>query len=116
MGEFNPIERNYVYQLGKELNIDKMNEALEYIKGEHDFDLLSSNEHKEKNTIRTIYSAKISKKDDIITISLVSNGFLKYMVRTIVGILVQITWIILLIIIGKSLLHKASKRIVVQGG
>ena len=27
---------------------------------------------------------------DIITISLVSNGFLKYMVRTIVGILIQI--------------------------
>ena len=34
----------------------------------------------------------------------------------LVGILVQITWIILLIIIGKSLLYKASKRIVVQGG
>ena len=34
----------------------------------------------------------------------------------LVGILVQITWIILLIIVGKSLLYKASKRIVVQGG
>ena len=62
-GEYNPIERNYVYQLGKELNIDKMNEALEYIKGEHDFNLLSSNEHEEKNTIRTIYKAKIAKKE-----------------------------------------------------
>ena len=90
VGEFNPIERNYVYQLCKNLNIEKMNQALEYIKGEHDFNLLSSNEHEEKNTIRSIYSAKIVSNKDIITISLVSNGFLKYMVRTVVGILIQI--------------------------
>lgn len=90
VGEFNPIERKYVYQLCKELNIEKMKEALEYIKGTHDFKYLSSNEVKEKNTIRTIYSAKLSKKGDYIQLSLIGNGFLKYMVRIIVGILIQI--------------------------
>ena len=90
MGEFNPIERNYVYQLGKELNIEKMNEALKYIIGTHDFKNLSSNEIKEKNTIRTIYKANITKKDDILQFSFIGNGFLKYMVRIIVGILIQI--------------------------
>ena len=34
----------------------------------------------------------------------------------LIGILVQIIWIIILILIGKLLLNKASKRIVVQGG
>ena len=34
----------------------------------------------------------------------------------LLGILIQIIWIILLILIGKFLLYKASKRIVVQGG
>ena len=90
IGEFNPIERKYVYQLGKNLNIERMNEALSYIIGEHDFSLLSSNEHKEKNTIRTIYEAKIIKKDNCIIMSFIGNGFLKYMVRIIVGILIQI--------------------------
>ena len=33
-----------------------------------------------------------------------------------IGIIFQIIWIVMLIIIGKLLLHKASKRIVVQGG
>ena len=90
IGDYNPIERNYVYQLCKKLNIDKMNEALNYIIGTYDFKYLSSNEIKEKNTVRTIYSAKIKKRRDYLEISLVSNGFLKYMVRVIVGILIQI--------------------------
>ena len=90
MGEYNPIERNYVYQLCKSLNIDKMNEALKYIKGTHDFERLSSNEHKEKNTIRTIYNVKIDVKNNILTFRITSNGFLKYMVRIITGILIQI--------------------------
>jgi len=90
MGMFNPIERNYVYQLGKGLNIKKMNEAIKYIKGEHDFKFLSSNEIKEKNTIRIMYDANIKTKGDYLEISLTSNGFLKYMVRIIVGILIQI--------------------------
>ena len=34
----------------------------------------------------------------------------------LIGILIQIIWIILLILLGKLLVHKASKRIVVQGG
>ena len=90
VGDFNPIERKYVYQLCKKLNIEKMKEALEYIKGTHDFKYLSSNEIKEKNTIRTIYNAKLYKKGDYIELSLIGNGFLKYMVRIIVGVLIQI--------------------------
>ena len=90
MGEYNPIERNYVYQLGKSLNVDKMLEALKQIEGEHDFKYLSSNEIKEKNTIRTIYSTKLKVKGDYVELSFIGNGFLKYMVRTIVGILIYI--------------------------
>ena len=90
MGEYNPIQRNYVYQLGKTLNIDKMKAALKYLKGTHDFERLSSNEHKEKNTIRTIYNTKLSLEGDILTLSFTANGFLKYMVRIMVGIIIQI--------------------------
>ena len=90
MGEYNPIERKYVYQLCKKLNIEKISKALDYIKGTHDFKNLSSNEAKEKNTIRTIYSAKVKVKDNYLEFSFIGNGFLKYMVRTLVGILIYI--------------------------
>lgn len=89
-GEYNPIERKYVYQFCKKLDEKKMKNALKYIKGTHDFSNLSSNEHKEKSTIRTIYSAKMKKQKDYIIISFVGNGFLKYMVRIMVGLLIQI--------------------------
>lgn len=90
MGEYNPIERNYVYQLGKRLNIQNMKDAIKYIKGTHDFKYLSSNEIKEKNTIRILYSVNIKEKGDYLELSFVGNGFLKYMVRIMVGILIQI--------------------------
>ena len=90
MGDFNPIERKYVYQLCKKLNTEKMNNAIKYIIGEHDFKYLSSNEIKEKNTVRTIYNARIKDKGNYLELSFIGNGFLKYMVRIIVGILIQI--------------------------
>ena len=63
MGEYNPTKRNYEYQYCKKLNIEKMKEAIKYIEGTHDFQNLSSNEIKEKSTIKTIYSAKIKKEN-----------------------------------------------------
>ena len=90
MGEYNPIERKYIYQLGKKLNIDMMKEALKKIEGQHDFKYLSSNEIKEKNTVRIIYKAKIKVNKDYVELSFIGNGFLKYMVRTIVGVLIYI--------------------------
>ena len=37
VGEYNPIEMNYVYQYCKSLNVDKMKEGAEFLIGEHDF-------------------------------------------------------------------------------
>ena len=36
-GEYNPLERNYVYQYGKKLDIEKMNDGIKYLIGKHDF-------------------------------------------------------------------------------
>ena len=37
MGEFNPIEKDYVYQYNKKLDINKMKKASKLFIGEHDF-------------------------------------------------------------------------------
>ena len=90
MGEYDPIKRNYEYQYCKKLNIEKMKEAIKYIEGTHDFQNLSSNEIKEKSTIKTIYSAKIKKEKDKLIFTFCGNGFLRYMVRVMVGVLIEV--------------------------
>lgn len=90
MGEYSPIKRNYEYQYCKMLNIDKMKEAIEKLKGTHDFQNFSSNEIREKSTIKTIYDAYIKKDGDIIIFTFCGNGFLRYMVRVMVGILISV--------------------------
>lgn len=89
MGEYNPIERNYVYQYNKKLNLENIIESLQYIKGKHDFRAFTSDKNK-INTIREIYSIDILEKNDILTIKIKGNGFLKYMVRIIVGVLIKV--------------------------
>jgi len=90
IGEYNPIERNYVYQLNKQLNIDLMNEAINFFKGEHNFKSFTKTTDEIKDYVRIIYDASITLNNNIITISLIGNGFLRYMVRNIVGVLIEV--------------------------
>ncbi len=90
VGSFNPIERNYVYQLCKKLDIKKIREATMLLQGTHDFQNFSSNEHKLKDTVRTVNEIKLIEDGDYLIMTFKSNGFLKYMVRIMVGILIQI--------------------------
>lgn len=90
MGEFNPIERNYVFQLCKKLNVNDMERAIKFFIGKHDFTTFSSNEAKMKNSVRTIFDADIIKNDNYLIITFIGSGFLKYMVRIMVGALIMV--------------------------
>ena len=91
MGEYNPIEVNYVYELCKELDINKMIEASKLFLGEHDFyNFCGYQESIEKNFVRIIESIEIKKDDNYVIIEIRGNGFIRYMVRMIVAILVEI--------------------------
>lgn len=89
VGEFDPIYEEYIYQYNKSLDIEKMKDACMYLIGEHDFRSFTSLDY-EKNCVRTIYSIDISIENDIIYIDFVGNGFLKYMVRNMVGLLIEV--------------------------
>lgn len=90
MGEYNPIERNYVYQYNSELDIDKMNNAIKYFIGEHDFTSFVSAEDVKEDKVRTIFDAKINKDGNKVCISFTGTGFLKYQVRIMVGNLIEV--------------------------
>lgn len=90
MGEFNPMMRNYVYQHCYFLNVPKMEEAIQYFKGEHDFRAFVTENRVKENCVRTIYDVSINECDSILDIKFVGNGFLRYQVRNMVGALLKV--------------------------
>lgn len=90
LGEYNPLERNYVYQYNYSLDINKMKEAIKYFEGEHDFRAFVTDNKEKENCIRTITSTNIEQVQDKLIITFTGNGFLRYQVRNIVGILLRV--------------------------
>lgn len=90
IGEYNPIEKNYVYQYNNDLDINKMKEAIKYFIGTHNFKSFTKVDDKKENFVRTIYEANIKIEDNKIYINFIGNGFLRYMVRNMVGTLINI--------------------------
>ena len=90
MNEYNPIDRNYIYQYNYQLDIDHMKEVIKVFEGEHDFRALVTENKEKENCVRTIYKTSIKEKNGILEISFTGNGFLKYQVRNMVGILIRV--------------------------
>ena len=90
LGEYNPIERNYVFQYNHELNVDSMKEAIKYFIGTHDYRAFVTENKDKENCVRTIDKATIEKKDNKLIITFHGNGFLRYQVRNMVGILIRV--------------------------
>lgn len=93
LGTYNPIERNYVFQYNKRLDIPEMERALKYLEGVHNFKSFTKTDDEKGDYVRNIIQATLirdNKNVHHITISLLGNGFLRYMVRNIVGLLIEV--------------------------
>ncbi len=90
VGEYNPIERNYVYQYCKPLNVDLMKEEIKSFIGVHNFKPFVSEEKDCDNYEREIYNAYIEKNNDKIIFYFIGSGFMKYQVRNMVGTLFKV--------------------------
>ena len=88
--EGSAIYRNLETHIQPKLDVEKMNQAVKYFEGEHDFKAFKASGTSNKSSIRTIYEAKVYKKEDRIYIELTGNGFLYNMVRIIAGTLVDV--------------------------
>ena len=85
-----PLKRKYTWHVSFPLDIDKMREAAEHLKGQHDFRSFCSVHTAVKSTVRTIYTLDIVKSGDEIIIRISGNGFLYNMVRIIAGTLAEV--------------------------
>ena len=85
------IYRNLETHIPMKLDIKKMQEAVKYFEGEHDFKAFKASGTSSKSSIRIIYKAEvIDAENERIYIELTGNGFLYNMVRIIAGTLVEV--------------------------
>lgn len=81
-----PFLHRYAHQVRHRLDIDYLNELSKRVIGTKDFKSFQSIGTEVHHTIRTIYRAEwIQKKPDILEFRITGSGFLKQMVRNIVG-------------------------------
>lgn len=90
IGEYNPLERNYVYQYNKKLNVEEMKKAIKNFNGEHNFKSFTKTDDKREDYVRKIFSTSILLEGNYIKIIFKGNGFLRYMVRNMVGALIAV--------------------------
>jgi tRNA pseudouridine38-40 synthase len=85
------LERNFSWHIRKPLNVNAMSESLCCLVGTHDFKAFEGIGSPRTHTIRTIHRAEIVKNGkDRLQVVIEGDGFLRYMVRNIVGTLVRI--------------------------
>ncbi len=85
------LGRNYFWHIRFPLDLQKMRKAAKYLIGTHDFSCFCATGTQVKDRVRTIMDIKINICDDgLIEITVESRGFLKYMVRNIIGTLVDV--------------------------
>ena len=89
-GEYNPLERNYVFQYNYDLDVKSMKEAIKYFLGKHDFRAFVTDNKEKDNCIREITKVDIKEEDKKIIFTFTGDGFLRYQIRNMVGILIRV--------------------------
>lgn len=73
-------------------NLDEnlMQEAAQYLIGEHDFSSFRGIHCQSRSTKRNVEKIEVKRSDSLITINIKANAFLRHMVRNIIGALVEV--------------------------
>ena len=85
-----PFKSDLEYTLGQTLDVEKMVGASKLFIGEHNYQNFTSKEVDDSNFVRNINGIDIYQDKENIEISMTGNGFMRYMVRMIVGNLIQV--------------------------
>jgi len=85
------IGRQYIWHIRKPLDREKMGAAMAHIIGRHDFKAFEGSGSPRQDTTREVFAAKlIEEPGGMLIFEIEAEGFLRYMVRNIVGTLVDV--------------------------
>ncbi|MFT6855834.1 MAG: tRNA pseudouridine38-40 synthase [Cyclobacteriaceae bacterium] len=94
-----PFNAPFIRDFGGQLNIEKMNEAVKYFEGTHNFKRYVSKPTAGTNMERAVNEAKILENEDIQAsftpqksyfLKIVGPGFMRYQIRLMMGALVEV--------------------------
>ena len=85
------VDNRYVWHIRQELQIGAMQSAAAQVVGEHDFKAFEGTGSPRTSTVRTIFRARLTQEPEgYLVFEIEGDGFLRYMVRNIVGTLVEV--------------------------
>ena len=84
------IYRGLEYHVPMKLDYEKMNEAIKYFIGEHDFKAFKASGTSSKSSVRKILDGNVRKEGERVIIEVTGTGFLYNMVRIISGTLLDV--------------------------
>ena len=91
-----PIWRRFAHHEHRPLDVGRMNDAARLFLGEHDWTAFSSAQADGENRVRNVTDFDVSSQWDerasgsLIQFRITAKGFLRYMVRSIVGTLIEV--------------------------
>ena len=88
MGEYNPIEKDYTLQYNKSIDKKLIDDFVKLMSGKHNFKSFTSDKESNEYERDLTIDYKISNK--VLYLRFYSSGFLRYMIRNIVGLLLDI--------------------------
>lgn len=87
-----PFEWRFVHHYPYPLNETAMITAAGLFEGEHDFTAFAASDNRDeerKSSVRTIFSSTLERSSDHLIYTVRGSGFLKHMVRNIIGTLIE---------------------------
>jgi tRNA pseudouridine38-40 synthase len=97
-----PFSRRFVYHHPYPLDEAAMLAAAPLLEGEHDFTAFAASDDRDaeaQSKVRTIFHSSFERRGELLVYKVTGSGFLKHMVRNIVGVLLEV---------GKSNLDNAD--------
>lgn len=88
-----PFERRYVCHHPYPLATDEMIATAPLLEGEHDFTVFAASDDRDElelSKTRTIFCSRLTMQGDRLIYRVTGSGFLKHMVRNIVGVLLEV--------------------------
>ena len=85
------IFRQYAWHVRKKLNLEAMHTAISHLIGSHDFKAFEGTGSPRSHTTRSVFETGLIEADDgYLVFEIEADGFLRFMVRNIVGTLVDV--------------------------
>jgi tRNA pseudouridine38-40 synthase len=93
-----PFERRYVLHHPYPLSVEEMIAAAPLLEGEHDFTAFAASDERDKlddrdglelSKVRTVFCSRLALEGERLIYRVTGSGFLKHMVRNIVGVLLE---------------------------